>query len=224
MGKSDPIIFNAYYNALKKELKDRHINNVAFMGFNEPNQLTIQIEKNLCSGIHGADFFDISRENWDINKEWKYTNNPKYDLIICTRCPFFAENPKKLINDFYSALLPGGVLLLDFGLGDHYRFNSGQYAVGFNKNGEQCYGHETKLNSVIWEDYFEESIGPKKFRELIKKFKEYDNDITLTEIVNKEMPIVVSLNELDIRPKCIDFVGLWPESPQLYIILTFKKE
>ncbi len=220
MGKSDPFIFKEYVDAISAEREQRSCNSIAFMGFDAENDLTRCIKGIFGRGMPRIDFFDKARGNWDINAEWNRTIS--YDLIVCTRCAYFSNDPCRLINELYDALNVGGTLLIDFGLGDHYRFSSGCYAVGWKKSDEHVTGHGSKLNSVLWDDSFQDRAAVRRYSELIR-CKGYDDDVMLSNIIRREIPVVCSLSSLSQQPTNIRFVTLWPESPQLYIIASFTR-
>ena len=120
MGASDPIVIPFY---------KKHIVNicppVALLGFTNNN-------------LFDGDLYDRSLGNWDINSEWKL--NKKYSTIICTRCAYFSKEPKTFIEKCYNGLDKDGILYVDWGLGDHWRFKN--FKVGWVKNGEQEYAYD----------------------------------------------------------------------------------
>ena len=140
MGKSDAIIFPEYVQALSQI--DRKINSVAFLGFSAENSFTRRI---LCEN---RSFYDLSLGNWNINSDWSL--DKKYDLIVCTRCAYFSNNPDQFIEKCKAYLNEAGFALIDWGLGDHWRFEN--FKVGWVKDGEQEYAYNENnfLHSCYW--------------------------------------------------------------------------
>ena len=129
MGKSDNIIFGIYMSKINEWLGTLEFQNIAFLGQAGENPLS-----EVISSTGKRDFFDLSLNNWNINdKDWEIENN-SYDLIVCTRCAYFAKNPLDFITKCHGLLKPGGSMLVDWGLGDHWRFEN--YKVGWVKDGE----------------------------------------------------------------------------------------
>jgi len=165
------------------------------------------------------DYFDLSLGNWEINSDWQLEK--KYDLIISTRCPYFAKNPHKFIDKCYSSLSEKGAVLLDWGYGDHWRFPN--YKIGWVKNGEQeyCYGETNYLWSGIWDDSFLKNEQFILFSGWMKKFDYHD----VKKAIFDETPSVLPLNYIqDKFYTNVELLALWPEKPQLYIfVVGFKK-
>jgi len=208
MGKSDPIIFEEY----KSILRGLSAGSVAFLGFSQENALTMSI------GLPTKHFYDLSLGNWDINKEWSLSQ--KYDLIICTRCAYFAKNPKDFIHRIKDHLNVGGHALIDWGLGDHWRFD--QYKIGWIRNGEHehAYSKNNFLHSCFWNDELLNNEEVQKFWNAIKsntKFGYKESD-SLKTIIHEEVPQLI---DYDCKKLATKF--LWPESPQLYIITLITK-
>ena len=108
-----------------------------------------------------GDLYDLQLGNWNINSDWSLEK--KYDTIVCTRCPYFAKDPEDFIRRCHDHLNPGGRLIVDWGLGDHWRFDN--YKIGWVKNGEHEY-HYTDDNflwSTVWDDSFKEHEQYKSF-------------------------------------------------------------
>ena len=118
MGRSDPHVYNFYKHYIKPE------GTTALLGFTNNNW-------------YQGDLYDLQLNNWDINDEWELPR--KYDTIICLRCPYFSKNPKDFISRCYDSLNDGGKLYVDWGLGDHWRFE--EYKVGWVKNGEHEFAY-----------------------------------------------------------------------------------
>ena len=209
MGRSDTVLFPTY----SRLLGNQHYDQVAFLGFSKPNVFTNSISANEC------DFFDLGLNNWNINSQWDLKK--KYDLIVSTRCPYFAKDPRDFLIRCHDSLRDGGVLLADWGLGDHWRFDN--FKVGWVKDGEHehCYGDTNFLWSYVWHDSFLEDPQVKLFISRIKKFG-YDG---LRSAIFDEVPVVLDLDEMvnhfDMH---VLNVALWEDSPQLYTMLRCTKK
>lgn len=204
MGKSDTIIFNEYKKILKKI--ESRIESVAFLGFTCENDLTLSVNCKI------RDFYDLSLGNWDINSDWSLGKS--YDLIVCTRCAYFSKNPKLFIEKCKDHLSSEGHALIDWGLGDHWRFSN--YKVGWVKDGEQefAYNSENFLHSCFWRDELKEDEEVKKFWESVVELNVgYDKKNNISDIVRKEVPQLIDYEAIEIKTKF-----LWKDNPQLYII------
>ena len=81
MGKSDPVAFATYLSLLPNQ----EFKKVAFLGFQKSNEFTDSIRS---SSKH---FYDMKLNNWNINdSSWNIEGD--YDLVVCTRCPYFARS------------------------------------------------------------------------------------------------------------------------------------
>ena len=214
MGKSDPYVFNFY----ARDLVDyRDCEDAAYFGQPSHNPISKFID------AKNSYFYDLSITNWEINSS-PYEVNSKFDLIVCTRCAYFSKFPIVMINQFAAMLKKGGVLFIDWGLGDHWRFE--QYKVGWLKNNEHeyAYTNDNYLWSTVWDDSFLENKEVKRFEKSIENHGYHDlkNDII------EEVPVIMGLNNLcadDLSITNKSFLTLWGnENPQLYIALTFTKE
>jgi hypothetical protein len=206
MGKSDVFIFNEYL----KILDNLNCGSVAFLGFPGENNFSRKILSNQ------KDFYDFSLGNWEINSDWSLQR--KYDLIVCTRCPYFSKNPFDFFKKCMEHLNTNGKLLLDWGLGDHWRFKN--YKVGWTRQNEHEYAYRTDnlLYSCLWNQDFclnEEVI---KFWNHVKGKFDYSPEENLNDVIKKEIPYIVNY-PFD----KISFKFLWPELPQLYIITLTTK-
>ena len=94
MGKTDPFIFSAYKNVLNSFLgENKKFKNVCFLGQPGINAFSRQID------YVKADFYDSSVRNWYINSEkWEIPENT-YDLVVCTRCAYFAKDVENFFNN-----------------------------------------------------------------------------------------------------------------------------
>ena len=200
MGKSDPFLFSKYYD-MTSDLQPK---SVALLGFSSENVYTKKLP-----GTHHL--YDRALENWDINSDWKLQQ--KYDLIISTRCPYFAKDPHAFFNLCIKHMNPGGAVMLDWGLGDHWRFEN--YKVGWVRDGEHefAYADDNKLYSCLWRESFEADNTVKRYRALVAGRFGYPIDMNLTQVVNDEVPSLVDYDYNKIQFEC-----LWPDAPQLYIM------
>ena len=212
MGKSDPYLKNFYLGLLN----ENKFSSAGFFGQSQDNFLTKSI---LCDS---KEYFDLSLDNWNINDE-QYDINKMFDLIVCTRCCYFSKDPEMVLNNFKNILNPGGKILVDWGLGDHWRYDN--YKVGWVRNGEHesFYEPENYLWSTVWHNSFESHPEVLKFKNLIKKFG-YKNN--LSEIIKEEVPAILDLEEYSKKNnnfsiKC-SIMTLWPDSPQLYFGLVLE--
>lgn len=205
MGKSDPFVFSFYLDVLK----DIKAESVAFLGFDKENFLTHQIRAPIRK------FYDINLGNWNINDDWQLEQ--KYDLIICTRCAYFCKQPKQFIIKCKQHLTEKGNAFVDWGLGDHWRFEN--FKVGWIRDGEheKAYFDNNFLYSCFWKKDLQYNTEVKNFWNAVKQnnFKYSDSD-TLNEVVQKEVPFIV-----EYETKLIKTLFLWPEKPQLYIATLF---
>ena len=208
MGKSDPFIFDFYRSLLPNQEYEK----VACLGNQKDNTFTASIS---CKEKH---FFDLALDNWNINDDvWNIKE--KYDLIVCTRCAYFAKKPDVFINKCLGLLKPHGIVFLDWGLGDHWRFDN--FKVGWVKDGEHefAYKEDNFLWSAIWHDSFLEHPEFIKFQHNIKKFG-YSN---VKDAIFSEVPVVLDLSLID-KQMSVALLTLWKDLPQLYVGLLVKNE
>ncbi len=197
MGRSDQTLYQQLYYpniSLKGE--------IALLGFKD-NQ------------YFPGDCYDMQLKNWNINSNWEL--NKKYDTIICLRTAYFAKNPKDFIRRCYEHLNEDGMLYVDWGLGDHWRFEN--YKIGWVKNGEHEYAYKEDnfLWSTTWNDKFLEDEQFKVFEKATRKFG-YDN---VKKTIYEEVPNVLEFERIDALFKTgYTTLTLWPEKkPQLYILV-----
>jgi SAM-dependent methyltransferase len=209
MGKSDFYIFPQYQKLIN--CIEKPIESVAFLGFSKENEFTNSIIAKT------RNFYDLSLNNWNINDEWEL--NQKYDLIVCTRCAYFSKDPDGFVNKCKQYLTTGGHALIDWGLGDHWRFKD--YKVGWLRNNELefAYGDTNFLYSCYWHDKLLEDENVKNFWNAVLKNPDfgYTKNDNLADVIKKEVP---SLTMYD--AKKIQTFFLWPEKPQLYIITLIE--
>ena len=211
MGKSDPYVYSTYLDTLDDQ---KEYESIGFYGFSKSNQLTdwfVSDDKN---------FYDLSLGNWNIN-EYPYDNSKKFDLIVCTRCAYFSKSPEKMINSFYGLLKENGKILIDWGLGDHWRYEN--YKIGWIKDSEHesFYGKDNYLWSCLWDDMLIQHPHFKKFEKWVEKFGYPDTKSAIYSEVPKLLSLdLVSTFFSHVR---VNLLTLWEDSPQLYIILFGKK-
>lgn len=214
MGKSDPYIFSFYKSFISKN----SFQNIGFFGFSSSNNFTSWFQSN------NKDFYDRAIDNWEINTfpyKLKKKDN-KYDLIICTRVAYFSNNPRKMLSEFKSMLTPGGIILIDWGLGDHWRFDN--FKIGWVKNGEHEWAYDKK--NKLWSAYISKDVKESPhYKTFEYHCKKHLSDSSLEETIYREVPTVINENDISdldfeiIREKAF---FLWPESPQLYIGLLLR--
>ncbi len=206
MGKSDPYVFTWYAKNLPSDAQK-----IAILGSTS--------ESFVREAFPNAqiDLFDIQLKNWDINDpNWKIELN-YYDLVVCTRCAYFSRDPRDLIDRCLTLIKTGGCVFIDWGYGDHWRFE--KFKVGWLKDGEHEYasykGHTSHLYSGIWNPNWENDSAVLEFKKNIQKF---DYNETLSEILNQEVPYLHLIDDVDVK-----FLSLWPDRPQLYLLIKIYK-
>ncbi len=217
MGKSDPIIFNSYLSILNQQSVYR---DVGFFGFVKHNTFTSFIE---CEKAH---FYDLELENWNINN-FPYNVDKKFDLIVCTRVAYFCRDTEKMIHEFIKLLKPGGKILIDWGLGDHWRFDD--YKIGWVKSNEHewCYEEDNYLHSTIWDDSF---LQHPEFISFVKNTEKFGYNLSsVKDSIYKEVPDVYEFlkdEKMIQSTKSIDMsiLSLWEDKPQLYVIMLLERK
>ena len=118
--------------------------------------------------LFSGDLYDLGLNNWNINSDWQL--DKKYDTIISLRCPYFSKDPQDFIKRCSEHLRDDGVLYLDWGLGDHWRFKD--YKIGWVKNNEHeyAYGENNYLWSCVWSDKF---LKDKEYKLFCQKQSNY---------------------------------------------------
>ena len=165
-----------------------------------------------------GDLYDLSLGNWNINDNWSL--NKKYDTIICIRCAYFAKHPKNFISKCMDHLKKSGTLYVDWGLGDHWRFEN--YKIGWIKDGEHEYAYtdDNFLWSTVWSHKFLDDPQFKIFESNVKKFGY--NDVKSS--IFKEVPRVLNINTIkNFKKVNFNIISIWEDLPQLYILLTLQK-
>jgi hypothetical protein len=199
MGRSNEYIIPFYHEHIKPEGK------TALLGFSE-------------NSIFEGDLYDLSLGNWNINDDWHL--NKKYDTIICTRCAYFAKDPQGFILKCMNHLEKNGTLYVDWGLGDHWRFEN--YKIGWVKDGEHeyAYANDNFLWSAVWSDKFLNDDQFKLFEKRVQKFG-YNN---VKDAIKKEVPSVLMVNYIEKQYTTRYYnICLWDDLPQLYTLLSLTK-
>lgn len=214
MGKSDQILFPWYAQSLDESC-GLDFSSIALLGFSKENDFTKQIRSPT------RDLFDLTLNDWDINDEsWNITSE-SYDLVVCTRCAYFAREPLNAIKESLRILKPGGSIFFDWGLGDHWR--SIEFKIGWTDNQDDhdftvIDGSIQYLWSCFWDKDMEREPEARQFFEWcpVKYLKR-----SLSSVVLEEVPSIMTSS--DLKPSYVRLKALWPDSPQLYVITVFKK-
>ena len=199
MGRSDPHMFRLYAENIKPR------GEVAQLGSTD-------------NRLFRGELFDRGLDNWEINSDWVLGS--KYDTIICTRCAYFAKDLTNFFKRAHDHLEDGGVLYVDFGIGDHWRYDN--YKIGWKKDGEQesAYWDENYLWSFVWDDKLLEDEEFKKFSKYVEKKGYPDVKTALFD----ETPEIMELDKLkDMFDVTYETLTLWEESPQFNVLLKCAK-
>lgn len=172
-----------------------------------------------------GDLYDLSftdHRHWDINDEWELPK--KYGSIVSTRCPYFAKDPKGFIKRCWKNLEKDGEILLDWGLGDHWRFE--KYKVGWKKDGEHefAYAPNNFLWSTVWDGDFYRDPQFLLFADRVKKFgyqHKWDVASAIVEEVPEILPLWFIKEYFDAK---VMLWTVWEDFPQLYIFIWGKKK
>tara|TARA_Y100000593_G_C4297466_1_gene331420 strand:+ start:1455 stop:2108 length:654 start_codon:yes stop_codon:yes gene_type:complete len=215
MGRSDPHIFNKYLQCLGHRNTRDVIGDCCFLGFKPSDSFPLNISSKSSS------FFDLSLGNWNINdKSWNIPDE-SFNSIICTRTAYFARDPLSFFKECNRILKKGGFILVDWGIGDHWRFPD--YKIGWidsDDNQEWAYNNDNFLWSFIWNDRFVDHPEYSKFSKWVEKLG-YNN---VKDAIFKEVPSVLEISEIfdNFNVSC-DMIALWEDSPQLYVIVLCDK-
>tara|TARA_R110000824_G_scaffold17144_3_gene70061 strand:+ start:4514 stop:5149 length:636 start_codon:yes stop_codon:yes gene_type:complete len=177
-----------------------------------------------------GEIYDLQLEgeqHWDINSDWSLSG--KFDTIICLRCAYFSKNPEEFVKKCHEHLNAGGRLYVDWGIGDHWRFED--YKVGWVKGNEQeyAYGDENYLWSFVWNDSL---LEDEEFKIFSKGALNYGYD-DVPKSIFEEVPEVLRVQEVS---KLFDVsmatLCLWDGTrqrtqkikPQFYVLLGCIKK
>jgi SAM-dependent methyltransferase len=218
MGKSNAIL-EKWWDSI---LPDKTYGRVAVLGaMHRPCYLERRSDHMDLYDLQGQGILNWV-EPWEINSEWKL--NGKYDLIVSTRCPYFAKNKMQFLENIKRHLTDEGEFFLDWGLGDHWRFKN--YKVGWKKDGEHewAYGENNFLWSTFWCKSLVVDDEVQKFENWINPW--YENEY-LDHIIYREVPVV--FENIDFSLAGLQIVkthtkALWPDVPALYIALFGRKK
>ena len=209
MGKSDGFLFPVYRQLISRNIVfEPKIENTAVLGATVNNYTDLS-----------SDLYDIKLNNWEINSDWKLPK--KYDAIISTRCPYFAKDPEDFIKRCHHNLNKDGRIFVDWGLGDHWRYEN--YKIGWVKDGEHewCYSPDNFLWSTVWDDEFLDHYAYKKFCKDVEKYGYYD----VKKAIFDEVPSIIKLKTIKKYFKVsYNLKTLWSDSPQLYIMISGVKK
>lgn len=220
MGKSNDIVFSWY----RKHLHEYRFERVLVLGAPTFDAFTSTIDSD------DFGFYDLCSIEypWNINDDiWNFKYD-QYDLIVCTRCPYFAKDANAFLEKCNKHLRKNGIIFLDWGLGDHWRQEP--YKVGWivdDHHEKVIYGEKVSpLYSCAWLKIFEVNAAAIDFRKNIRKFSYYDNEKKLTQIIEEEVPSILDLYNLpnNLELKDYNLLSLWPDAPQLYILTIFEKK
>jgi len=205
MGKSNAIL-EKWWDSI---LPDKSYGRVALLGFVDvPEYL-----KRRCDYI---ELFDLQGPiKWEINSEWNLKG--KYDLIVSTRCPYFAKNKTQFLKNLKRHLALEGTFFLDWGLGDHWRFEN--YKVGWKKDGEHEWAYEE--NNFLWSTFWSHVLSVNeevlKFENWIEPW--YPNEY-MDHIIRREVPTIFTTTDFlveGLNITKIEAKALWPDAPALYL-------
>lgn len=222
MGRSDPIILPWYERMIRTHCKPRMNDRVAFLGFSHANQLV----NALRNDFKACDLYDLQLDNWNINGD--DTIIGQYDLIVCTRCAYFACDINSFMSSIMSHLSVDGCAFIDWGYGTHFATSDGSFMVGWHDVKTDRFVVTTYANvsaplrSGYWCMSLDHHPASRLFRDRIRT-KGYDDNRTLREIISDEVPHLVIDDDIIIKPYAIDALCLWCDRPQLYVACAFRK-
>ena len=208
MGKSNKLVFPWYIKNLPENAK-----RIAILGSTE-DSFVYQKYPNAEIKL-----YDIQLCNWDINADVWNIEECSFDLVVITRCAYFSKDPESLIEKSLKLLREMGILFVDWGMGDHWRFKN--YKVGWVKDGEHefAYHEDNFLWSTVWSHDLLTHTQVQIFAERIKKY----GYSCIESAINTEFPRVFNINNKDTLIK-VDALALWEENPQLYILTIFQRK
>jgi SAM-dependent methyltransferase len=184
-----------------------------------PKEGDIALLGSTSNNFSRGDLYDLSLDNWDINSDWSLPK--KYDAIISTRCPYFAKDPEDFVKRCCDNLKEGGQIFLDWGLGDHWRFEN--YKIGWVKEDE----HESfyKKNNFLWSTVWDDSFLDNEEFILFSKRVEKHGYKDVKKAVFEEVPSVLHYSAINkYFNTCYNLKTFWEENPQLYIMINGVKK
>lgn len=205
MGKTDGKLVPIYREAYNAITFDLSVPRVACLGFRKkPSWIKHRY----------VDCYDKETNGWDINHDTDL--NGKYDVIVCTRTAYFSSDPESFLQFCHRNLADNGRILVDWGLGDHWRYDT--FKIGWVKNGEveQAYFEGNFLWSTMWEPSWSADHECQMFLDWCRPHGYRD----LSEAIYAEVPHVMSYDIFKkyFVPSELSFHAFWPEAPQLYIL------
>ena len=212
MGKSDPTVFSFYADVLDQK---NQYESIGFFGFSNSNVFTDWFNSK------SKNYYDRTLKNWDINT-FPYEVKEKFDLIVCTRVAYFSRNPKEMLSNFKRCLTSGGKILVDWGLGDHWRFQD--FAIGWNHHGYQEFAYDEK--NYLWSCYLSENLKENRYYCLFGDFCKGFGYESVETAIRDEVETIITDEEIRELGYAIDeerCLALWPAAPQLYVCLLLSK-
>jgi len=205
MGSSNRVLYDSlYYPNIKPE------GETALLGFPD-------------NSAFNGDTFDLSLGNWEINSDWSL--GKKYDTIICLRTAYFAKNPAKFLQKCSDHLNPNGVVYIDWGLGNHWRYDN--YKIGWVKDGEHeaAYSDDNYLWSTVWDSSLKSDGSFQAFVFMSSRFG-YDME-NILQVIYKEVPSVLNFAQVKkiFDVEMSDAITLeLPQGPSYYLFLKLRKK
>jgi len=213
MGRSDPVIFQKYLSLIE----DRDLGDCCHLGASSKNTFINSLN------TKSDKFYDLSLDNWNINDSHWNIPDSSFDSIVCTRVAYFCKDVDNFFKECHRILRPGGFIFVDWAIGDHWRFED--FKIGWVKNDEQewCYNEDNFLWSCVWHDSFSSHPEYLNFSKFVTNFgytRWKCGDDPVKQAIFKEVPVVYNLeSNFSNFTFAVDMMCLWPESPQLYIIV-----
>jgi len=219
MGKSDPHVFNFWAHVLANPAPGENpmsvsYGTVGFFGQPAENEFSTWVPADK------KHFYDLQLNNWEINS-FPYDVKERFDLIACTRCPYFSKYPTEMLSEFRRLLKPGGVILIDWAVGDHWRFD--EFAVGWKHHGYHEFAYHEE--NFLWSCYLSERM---KSNELYKAFEQHCEKFGYDDMetaIHDEVPVIVTPTDVENAGLTVDkeaYLLLWPDSPAFYTLLLLS--
>ena len=165
------------------------------------------------------ELYDREIDGWSISNP---VLNTEYDNIICTRVAYFSDRPLHTIKTLAEHLKPGGQLLIDWGVGDHWRFRP--YSVGWVRG--QVHEWAYQEGNLLWSAYYDTDM---EYQHQFKaNIKQHGYEGQLIEHLRAECPELVLKSEIEaldiFEPFEATHIDFWQDYPQLYSILPLIKK